>query len=193
MAGEVHYFRVARDEWEQRIRLLKEAGCNAVASYIPWLWHELPDGSIDVTGRTRPERDVAAFIDLVPRPRPVVHRPARAVHHGRAEERGPAVPRSTPSTPRSSRRLGRHARADAAPSTTSRRPSSTSASAGTPRSCRCSPPRLQPRGGNVIGVQLDNEIGMLAWVTNSPDLTDDLLVGLRATWCAGAARRRRRG
>ena len=35
--------------------------------------------------------------------------------------------------------------------------------------------RLQPRGGNVIGVQLDNEIGMLAWVSNSPDLTDDLL------------------
>ena len=64
MAGEVHYFRVARDEWEQRILLLKEAGCNAVASYIPWLWHELPDGTIDVTGATRPERDVAAFIDL---------------------------------------------------------------------------------------------------------------------------------
>ena len=36
-------------------------------------------------------------------------------------------------------------------------------------------PRLQPRGGNVIGVQLDNEVGMLAWVTNSPDLTDDLV------------------
>ena len=28
-------------------------------------------------------------------------------------------------------------------------------------------PRLQPRGGNVIAVQLDNEIGMLSWVTNS--------------------------
>src|SRR5688500_14334006 len=63
MAGEVHYFRVAREEWEQRILLLKEAGGSAVASYIPWLWHELPDGTIDVTGRTRPERDVGAFID----------------------------------------------------------------------------------------------------------------------------------
>ena len=35
-----------------------------VASYIPWLFHELPDGTIDVTGETRPERDVGAFIDL---------------------------------------------------------------------------------------------------------------------------------
>jgi beta-galactosidase len=38
--------------------------------------------------------------------------------------------------------------------------------------------RLQPRGGNVIAVQLDNEIGMLAWVTNSPDLTEHLLADL---------------
>jgi hypothetical protein len=31
--------------------------------------------------------------------------------------------------------------------------------------------RLEPLGGNVIGLQLDNEIGMLAWVSNTPDLT----------------------
>ena len=43
--------------------------------------------------------------------------------------------------------------------------------------------RLQPCGGPVIGVQLDNEIGMLAWVSNSPDLTDDVLADLRR-WCA---------
>jgi len=29
----------------------------------------------------------------------------------------------------------------------------------------------EPLGGNVIGLQLDNEIGMLAWVSNTPDLT----------------------
>ena len=64
MAGEVHYFRVAREEWGQRLDLVVEAGLTAVASYIPWVFHELPDGSIDVEGRTRPERDVAAFLDL---------------------------------------------------------------------------------------------------------------------------------
>ena len=64
MCGEIHYFRLARGEWADRLLALRDAGCTAVASYIPWLWHELPGGGIDVAGRTRPERDVAAFIDL---------------------------------------------------------------------------------------------------------------------------------
>jgi beta-galactosidase len=64
MCGEIHYFRVPREEWGDRIASLKAAGCTAVASYIPWLFHELPDGSIDVTGRSLPERDIAGFIDL---------------------------------------------------------------------------------------------------------------------------------
>ena len=93
MSGEVHYFRVARAEWGQRLDLLVEAGCDTVASYIPWVFHELPDGSIDVTGETRPERDVGGLH----RPRrgegPAVHRAAGTVRHGRAEERGHPVPR----------------------------------------------------------------------------------------------------
>ena len=36
-------------------------------------------------------------------------------------------------------------------------------------------PRLHANGGNVIAMQLDNEIGMLSWVSNSPDLTDNVL------------------
>ena len=36
--------------------------------------------------------------------------------------------------------------------------------------CRCWPVACNPTGGPVIGVQLDNEIGMLAWVSNSPVL-----------------------
>ena len=113
MAGEIHYFRVARDEWEHRILAVKEAGCTAVASYIPWLWHELPDGTIDVTGRTQPERDVAAFIDLCARPRAVVRRQTRAVHHGRAEERGPALPALRRASRDRPDRLGRASRPDA--------------------------------------------------------------------------------
>lgn len=44
--------------------------------------------------------------------------------------------------------------------------------------------RLEPRGGNVIAVQLDNEIGMLARVSNSLDLSDRLLAHFRS-WCEG--------
>src|SRR6476619_17839 len=37
IGGEVHYFRLKRDEWQDRISKLKAANCNMVASYIPWL------------------------------------------------------------------------------------------------------------------------------------------------------------
>ena len=51
MAGEIHYYRVAREAWTDRIEHLKAAGCNTVASYIPWLLHERADGTFDLEGR----------------------------------------------------------------------------------------------------------------------------------------------
>jgi beta-galactosidase len=174
MAGEVHYFRVAREEWEQRLDLAVEAGLTAVASYIPWIFHELPDGSIDVEGRTRPERDVAAFIDLcaerglmfVARPGPFVMAELKneGIPHRVYREHPEVVP------------LGW----DAAPTTSSTVDYLAPAFLEETRRWFAAimpllAPRLQPRGGNVVAVQLDNEVGMLAWVTNTPDLTDHLL------------------
>ena len=180
MAGEIHYFRVARDEWEQRILLLKVAGCNAVASYIPWLWHELPDGTIDVTGATRPERDIAAFIDLcaahdlwfIARPGPFIM--AELKNEGLPfrlyTEHPEIVPSGWDGKPAPSRTVDYLAPAYL-------EECDRWFGAILPLIAE----RLQPRGGNVIAVQLDNEIGMLAWVTNSPDLTDHLLADF-AEW-----------
>ena len=174
MAGEVHYFRVARDEWDQRLDLVVEAGCTAVASYIPWIWHELPDGTIDVTGTTRPERDVAAFIDacaerglwFIARPGPFVMAELKneGIPYRVYDEHPEVVPVGWDGKQAPSRTVDYLAPAfveetarwfDAIMPVLA--------------------PRLQPRGGNIIGVQLDNEVGMLAWVTNSPDLTDGLV------------------
>ena len=135
MAGEVHYFRVAREEWEQRILLLKEAGCSAVASYIPWLWHELPDGTIDVTGRDPPRAGRRGLHRPVRRARPVVHRAAGAVHHGRAQERGTALPHLHRAPRGRAVRLGRPPGPEPHASTTSPRPSWRSARRGSPRCC----------------------------------------------------------
>ena len=44
VSGEFHYFRVPRNEWRRRMRLLKGAGAQALASYIPWLIHEPEEG-----------------------------------------------------------------------------------------------------------------------------------------------------
>ncbi|MDF2145585.1 beta-galactosidase [Knoellia sp. p5-6-4] len=174
MAGEVHYFRVAREEWEQRILLLKEAGCTAVASYIPWLFHQLPDGSIDVGGTTRPERDVAAFIDLcrehglwfIARPGPFVMAELKneGLPYRLYTEHPEIVPTGWDGAPAPSRTVDYLAPAYL-----------TECERWYAAIMPLLAERLQPRGGNVIAVQLDNEIGMLAWVTNTPDLTEHLV------------------
>ncbi|MGN0479189.1 MAG: beta-galactosidase, partial [Hominenteromicrobium sp.] len=55
-------------------------------------------------------------------------------------------------------------------------------------------PRLQSNGGNIIGVQLDNEIGMLNWVTNFPVMNDSVLrrfsAWLQKTYSSDALRGR---
>lgn len=181
VSGEVHYFRLARGEWQHRIELAREVGCAAIASYIPWLFHELPDGTIDVTGTTRPERDVGAFIDLcaaaglwfIARPGPFVMAelknegiPYRVYRDhpeitGRSWDGRPiasaAVDYLAPGFQGEVRRWY---------------------AAILPILAR----RLQPSGGNVIAMQLDNEIGMLAWLRNEPNFTDELLADFRH-WC----------
>ncbi len=66
-SGEIHYFRIPRAAWEDRVRAARDGGLNCISSYIPWFWHEPEDGTFDFTGATLPERDVAGFIDLVAR------------------------------------------------------------------------------------------------------------------------------
>jgi hypothetical protein len=39
-SGSFHYFRCPRELWRDRFRRIKEAGCNAVETYVPWNLHE---------------------------------------------------------------------------------------------------------------------------------------------------------
>src|SRR5690625_3167501 len=47
-------------------------------------------------------------------------------------------------------------------------------------------PRLHQNRGTIIGVQLDNEVGMLSWVSNGPDLTvyviEDFMKWIKASY-----------
>ena len=62
VSGEFHYFRVPREDWRRRMELLKEAGGNCLATYVPWLIHEPEEGTIAFGDR--PERDLAAFLGI---------------------------------------------------------------------------------------------------------------------------------
>ena len=47
LSGAMHYFRVPRAYWNDRLRKLKECGFNTVETYIPWNLHEPEEGVYD--------------------------------------------------------------------------------------------------------------------------------------------------
>ena len=63
-AGEFHYFRTPSDQWRHRLDLLKAAGFNTLATYIPWLWHQVEEAVSDFDGHSHPMRNLAGFLDL---------------------------------------------------------------------------------------------------------------------------------
>lgn len=174
LSGEIHYFRLPKSAWQDRIDKLKAAGMNAVASYVPWICHEEIEGEIDLTGRTREELDLFGFIDLckenglyfILRPGPFIM----------AEMKNEGIPYWV---------YEKHPEIIPVTWDGQRVPTKTIDylacgflqevekwyAAMMPGVAE----RLITKGGNIIGVQLDNEIGMLSWVSNSPDLTDHLL------------------
>ncbi|CAI4229518.1 unnamed protein product [Auanema sp. JU1783] len=40
VSGSVHYFRTHPDQWEDRLKMVRAAGLNAIQTYIPWNFHE---------------------------------------------------------------------------------------------------------------------------------------------------------
>ena len=42
--GEIHYFRIPYQLWEDRLIKMRQAGCNFISTYIPWNWHEPEEG-----------------------------------------------------------------------------------------------------------------------------------------------------
>ena len=63
VSGELHYSRVPRAEWEERLRLMRSGGVTAVATYVFWNHHEPEPGRRDFHGGL----DVAAFVALCAR------------------------------------------------------------------------------------------------------------------------------
>ncbi|XP_044744677.1 beta-galactosidase-1-like protein 2 [Coccinella septempunctata] len=60
-SGALHYFRVPKPYWRDRLRKMRAAGLNAVETYIPWNLHEYEDGKYDFgKGGT----DMQDFLDV---------------------------------------------------------------------------------------------------------------------------------
>jgi beta-galactosidase len=59
-SGSIHYARVPRELWRDRLLRLKRLGFTWVETYVFWNWHETVEGTFDFTG----DRDLAAFLGL---------------------------------------------------------------------------------------------------------------------------------
>ncbi|WP_409273496.1 beta-galactosidase [Neobacillus sp. SCS-31] len=172
--GELHYFRVPRENWKQRIREVKEAGANLISTYVPWIFHEIEEGFIDLSGKTRAERDLPAFLKLVAeegmhclvRPGPYVM--AEIVDHG--------VPTWF---------IDNYPEAVAVTNEGSIHPTRVvsymhpvfleKVDIWYKAVCEIIVPFQVTNGGPVIMFQLDNEVGMFHWVTNQPDFNTETL------------------
>lgn len=60
VSGEIHFSRLPRARWEERLRLMKAGGITVVACYVFWIHHEQTEGEV----RFDDNLDVAAFIRL---------------------------------------------------------------------------------------------------------------------------------
>ncbi len=58
ISGALHYFRVPREYWRDRIAKAKMLGLNCIETYMPWNLHELKEDRFDFTGML----DIEAFL-----------------------------------------------------------------------------------------------------------------------------------
>lgn len=60
-SGAMHYFRVPKEYWRDRLRKLRAAGLNAVETYVPWNLHEPQNGVFDFGDAGL---DMSRFLDI---------------------------------------------------------------------------------------------------------------------------------
>jgi beta-galactosidase len=58
ISGEMHYPRIPREAWRQRMKMAKAMGLNTVGTYVFWNLHEPQKGKFDFSGNN----DIAAFV-----------------------------------------------------------------------------------------------------------------------------------
>jgi len=166
--AECHYFRIDPSQWRDRLLQVRAAGCNLVSTYVPWLWHEETEGHTDFTGTTHPRRNLLSFLQLcseldfyvIVRPGPYVM----------SELRREGIPEwvleQYPEVIAQRNGGGDHPTKVVSylhPTFLRLAESWYNAVLGVMK------PFLADVGGPIVIVQLDNEIGMLHWVTNGAD------------------------
>ena len=61
ISGEMHPARIPKEYWRHRIQMAKAMGCNTIAAYIFWNYHEQKEGVFDFATENR---NIAEFIKI---------------------------------------------------------------------------------------------------------------------------------
>ena len=61
ISGELHPARIPKEYWRHRIQMVKAMGCNTIAAYVFWNYHEQKEGVFDFTTGNR---NIAEFIRI---------------------------------------------------------------------------------------------------------------------------------
>jgi beta-galactosidase len=171
-AAEFHYFRAAKTDWEHRLGLIKEAGFDAVATYIPWRWHQPDDITFDFTGYSHPLRDLAGFLELasqmdlwiIARPGPYIM--AETTYEGIPDWLFSKYPQV--------QLIDQQQKVH--PLASYNHPDFLSCVSNWYKEVfKVLVPQQITRGGKIIMVQLDNEMGMPHWVRNVFDTNMDTM------------------
>lgn len=174
--AEFHYFRADKSVWEERLQQIRDSGFNLVSTYVPWIVHEIEEEVFDFTGETDERRDLASFLSLcdrmglycIVRPGPYVM--SELINAGLplwllknypeilARDKAGQVHPTQVVTYLHDQYLKLAAR-------------------WYEQVCAVIAPHLITHGGNVLMFQLDNEIGMLHWVSNTSDYSEHSVAG----------------
>lgn len=61
ISGELHPARIPKEYWRHRIQMVKAMGCNTIAVYLFWNYHEPQEGVFDFRSRNK---DIASFVRM---------------------------------------------------------------------------------------------------------------------------------
>jgi beta-galactosidase len=176
-AAEFHYFRTPREHWRHRLGLLQTAGFNTLAFYIPWLWHQEEEDVSDFGGHSHPMRDLSGFMDLatdmdfylIPRPGPYIM--AETINEGIPPWVFAHYPRAALINQEDQAYdIASYLQADFLACVKKWYGAVFEVLA----------PHQITRGGKIIMMQLDNEMGMIHWVRNFLDTNPDTMTRLAA-------------
>jgi len=60
VSGAIHYFRIAPEEWQERLIACRDGGLNTIETVVPWNVHEFDEGTLRWDGM----RDLPKFLDI---------------------------------------------------------------------------------------------------------------------------------